>query len=304
MRKLTWILVLSAVAVPVLFACGSGGKKGQDGVLAVVDGDRITESMFRKEAENLPPYIRPIVDTPSGRRQFLDSLITRDLLMREAVRRGIDRRSEVRARLEQARRSILLEALLREVAEKAPGLSDEALRKHYEENKAAFEQGERVRVRHILFREQGRAEETARRARTGESFDQLMREAEGTGGSTADLGLIERGAYDKEFEDAAFGSPENSIAGPVKTIYGYHVLQVQERRQAGIPPFEEVKGKIAAELREGAQREAFDKLVNGLKKQAKIRMEVAPDAEAPPPVPLPGEKDAPAGGRNPSLGGR
>lgn len=302
MRKLTWVLVLAAVSVPVLFACGSGGKKGQDGVLAVVDGDRITESMFRKEAENLPPYIRPIVDTPSGRTQFLESLITRDLLMREAVRRGIDRRSEVRARLEQARRSILLEALLREVAEKAPGLSDEALRKYYEENKASLEEGERVRVRHILFKERGKAEETARRARKGEAFDQLMKDAEGTGGSTADLGLIERGAFDKEFEDAAFGASENSIAGPVKTIYGYHVLQVQEKRQAGIPPFEEIKDKIAAELREGAQREAFDNLVNGLKKQAKIRLEGT--AEAPPPVPLPGEKEAPVGGRNPSLGGR
>lgn len=302
MRNLTWVLVLAAVSAPVLFACGSGGKKGQDGVLAIVDGDRITESMFRKEAENLPPYIRPIVDTPSGRAQFLESLITRDLLMREAVRRGVERRSEVRARLEQARRSILLEALLREVGEKATGLSDEALRKYYEENRAGFEEGERVRVRHILFKEQRKAEETARRAGKGEAFDQLMKEAEAAGGSAADLGLIERGAFDKEFEDAAFEAKEDSVVGPIKTIYGYHVLRVQEKRQAGIPPFEEVKDKIAAELREGAQREAFDNLVNGLKKQAKIQLEGT--AEGPPPVPIPGEKEAPAGGKNSSLGGR
>jgi peptidyl-prolyl cis-trans isomerase C len=294
MRKLTWVRVLAVVMVPALFACGGTGKKDQDVVLAVVNGDRITESMFRKEAEGLPPYIRPIVDTPAGRMQFLDSLIARDLLMREALRRGVERRAEVRDRLEQARRSILLEALFREVAENARVQSDEVLRRYYEENKATLETGERIRVRHILFKEEGKAEETARRARKGEPFDQLMKDAEVSGGTMADLGMIERGAYDKEFEDAAFAAPENSITGPVKTLYGYHVIQVMEKRPAGLPPFEEVKGKIAVELREGAQREAFDNLLNGLKKQAKIRLAVSPPAGA----------EAPFRGANPSQGGR
>jgi len=294
MRKLTWVRVLAVVMAPALFACGGAGKKDQDVVLAVVNGDRITESMFRKEAEGLPPYIRPIVDTPAGRMQFLDSLIARDLLMREALRRGVERRAEVRDRLEQARRSILLEALFREVAENARVQSDEVLRRYYEENKANLETGERIRVRHILFKEEGKAEETARRARKGEPFDQLMKDAEVDGGTMADLGMIERGAYDKEFEDAAFAARENSITGPVKTLYGYHVIQVLEKRPAGLPPFEEVKGKIAVELREGAQREAFDNLLNGLKKQAKIRLAVSPPAGV----------EAPSVGANPSQGGR
>ncbi|MGZ8431321.1 MAG: foldase protein PrsA [Candidatus Deferrimicrobiaceae bacterium] len=303
MRKLMWVLVLVTVTAPSFFACGSAGKKEQDVVLAVVEGDRITESMFRKEAETLPPYIRPIVETQSGRMQFLDSLITRDLLMREALRRGIDRRVGVRGRLEQARRSILLEALLREVAENAPALSDEELRKYYEENKANLETGERVRVRHILFKEEGKAEGIAQRAKNGEPFEQLMQAAEAVGGTTADLGLIDRGSFDKDFENAAFEAPENSITGPVKTLYGYHVIQVLEKRPAGLPPFEEVKGKITAELREGAQREAFDKLVNGLKKQAKIRLAVPLPAEGPAPA-LPAGSDVPSGGATPPKGGR
>jgi peptidyl-prolyl cis-trans isomerase C len=234
MRKLTWVFLLVAVTVPFLFACGGAGKKEPDAVLAVVNGDRITESMFQEEAEALPPYMRPIVDTPAGRKQFLESLITRDLLLREALRRGLDRRAEVRDRLEQFRKSVLLETLLREVAENAPGLSDDALRKHYKENKESLKEGERVRVRHVLYKEEKQAEEAARRARKGYPFEKLMEGAEAAGGTTADLGLIERGAFDKEFEDAAFGAEENSIVGPVKTIYGYHVLQVLERRPAGL----------------------------------------------------------------------
>lgn len=304
MRKLTWAVVLVAVTVPYLFSCGSGEKKEKDAVLAVVDGDRITESMFRKEAENLPPYIRPIVETKAGRKQFLDSLITRDLLMREALRRGLERRSEVRERLEQARKSILLETLLRDVAENSPGLSDEALRKHYEQNKDSLKEGERVRVRHILFKEKRQAEEAADKAKKGHPFEDLMKEAEAAGGATADLGLIEKGAYDKEFEEAAFGAAENSITGPVKTVYGYHVLQVLEKRPAGLPPFEEVRGKIAADLREAAQRETFENLVDGLKKRAKIRLESSPSTGELLPDPPSGGKEAPTGGGNLPDGGR
>ncbi len=296
MRKIARVFFVVAVSVPILFACGSTGKKEQDTVLAVVEGDRITESMFRKEAENLPPYIRPIVETQAGRMQFLDSLITRDLLMREALRRGLDRRDEVRARFEQARKSILLEALLRETAENAPGLSDQELRNYYEEHKASYEEGERVRVRHILFKNEEQAVEMARRAKKGEPFDRLMQEAESSGGKSADLGLIERGAFDKQFEEAAFGAPENSIVGPVKTIYGYHILEVREKRPAGLPPFEEVKGKIAAELREAAQREAFENLVDKLKKQATIHLEGTPSAGGQFPELPSGEKEVPAGG--------
>lgn len=296
MRKFAKVFVLVAVSVTILFACGSTGKKEQDTVLAVVEGDRITESMFRKEAENLPPYIRPIVETQAGRKQFLDSLITRDLLMREALRRGLDRQDEVRARFEQARKSILLEALLRETAENAPGLSDQELRNYYEEHKASYEEGERVRVRHILFKNEEQATEMARRAKKGEPFEKLMREAESAGGKSADLGLIERGAFDKEFEKAAFGAPENSIVGPVKTIYGYHILEVGEKRPAGVPPFEELKGKITAELREVAQREAFENLVDKLKKEATIQLEGTPSAGGQLPDFPTGEKEVPAGG--------
>lgn len=293
-----------AVIVPSLFACGGPGKKDQGAVLAVVDGERITESMFRKESESLPPYIRPIVDTPAGRMQFLESLISRELLLREAIRRGIDRRPEVRTRLEQARRSILLEALLRDVAENAPGLSEEVLRKYYEENQEGLKTGERVRVRHVLFKDAKRAEEYAAKAKKGEPFEQLMRSAETAGGTTADLGLIERGEFDKDFEEAAFGAPENSIAGPVKSAYGYHVIQVLDKRPAGVPPFEEIRGKIAADLREGAQRDAFDNLVNGLKKKAKIRLSVAPPAGERSAVPPPEGKKAPEAGADPPRGSR
>jgi peptidyl-prolyl cis-trans isomerase C len=287
MRKMPVLCVIFAV---VAFACGKVPGSGQQGkTLAVVDGDPITEATLLKEVENLPPYVRPILETAAGRAQFLESVITRDLLMREALRRGIDRRPEVADRIAMARKSIILEALLRDVAEKAPGLSDAALRKIYDANPALHQVGERVRVSHMLFRGKARALEILGRAKAGEPFEALMKEVSATNGEVAaDLGEIERGNFVKEFEAPAFAAVPGEVTGPVKTTYGYHVIKVYSKSPAGTISFEEMKPKLLAEQREQAQRDAFEALITDLRKQAMVRVlykpegpPVSPGAQAP-----------------------
>jgi peptidyl-prolyl cis-trans isomerase C len=272
------VLVSGMICVIVMSACsGAPGKGTQGKTVALVDGEAITEAAIQKETEGLPPYMRPILETPEGRAQFLESVITRDLLLREALRRGIDRRPEVSDRLTMARKSILLEALLRDVASKAPGISDEALRKIYDSTPEQYRMGERVRVSHMLFRERGRAEEMLKRAKAGEPFEELMKEiGDREGEVAADLGEIERGNFVKEFEAAAFAAAEGSVVGPVKTTYGYHVIKVYEKKPAGIQTFEEVKPQLLAEQREHAQREAFEKLITGLRNASTIRILARP----------------------------
>ncbi|PJB31353.1 MAG: hypothetical protein CO109_10415, partial [Deltaproteobacteria bacterium CG_4_9_14_3_um_filter_65_9] len=263
--------------------------------LAVVNGEPLTEATLLKEVENLPPYVRPILETAAGRAQFLESVITRDLLMREALRRGIDRRPDVADRVAMARKSIVLEALLRDVAEKAPGLSDAALRKLYDANPAAYQVGERVKVSHMLFREKARALEMLGRAKAGEPFEALMKEVgSGNGEVAADLGEIERGNFVKEFEAAAFAAAPGVATGPVKTTYGYHVIKVYAKLPAGARSFEEVKPKLLAEQREQAQRGAFEGLIGDLRKQATVRVlykpegpPVSPGTQAPGTAPAP-----------------
>jgi peptidyl-prolyl cis-trans isomerase C len=282
MRKMPVLCVIFAF---VASACGSAPGSGQRGkVLAVVDGEPLTEAILQKEVENLPPYVRPILETAAGRAQFLESVITRNLLMREALRRGIDRRPEVADRISMARKSIVLEALLRDVAEKAPGLSDEALRKIYDANPAMHQVGERVRVSHMLFRDKARALEILRRVKAGEPFESLMKEVASTDGEVAaDLGEIERGNFVKEFEAAAFATEPGEVTGPFKTTYGYHLIKVYAKLPAGTVSFEEMKPKLLAEQREQAQRNAFEGLIADLRKQAEVRVLYKP--EAPPASP-------------------
>ena len=276
MRKM---LVLSVVFALATSACGSAPGSGKQGkALAVVNGELLTEATLMKEVENLPPYVRPLLETPDGRAQFLESVITRDLLMREALRRGIDRRPEVADRIAMARKSIVLEALLRDVAELAPGLSDAALRKAYDADPARHRVGERARVSHMLFREKARAQGMLDRAKKGEPFDQLMKQVDSRNGEVAaDLGEIERGNFVKEFEEAAFAAAPGAVVGPVKTTYGYHVVKVYEKKPAGARSFEEMKPQFLAEQREQAQRDAFEGLIADLRQQATIRVLYKPE---------------------------
>lgn len=306
MRRIACTLLV--LMAPVLAACGGTGTAKQEKVLATVNGQPITEAMLGEEAKSLPPYVRPILDTPTGKMQFLESLITRDLLMQEALRRGIDRREDVRERLNAARRSILLEALLRDVTEKAPGLSDEALKKFYDANQENFRVGERVKVSHVLFKERAQAEDFAKKAKNGIPFKEIMKTASDEGGVSADLGFIERGKFDKAFEEAAFAAPTGQVTGPVKTVYGYHLIQAGEKRPAGLQSFEEVKDQIAADLREQAQRDAFETLLSEMKKQAKIQMLVSSEPESAAPgeaAPrVPGGPASQPAGASPPGGGR
>ena len=294
MRRLAVVLLVGTMAF--LWGCSGSEQVKTEKILAMVNGQPITEATLEEEAKTLPPYVRPILDTPQGRAQFLESLITRDLLMQEALRRGFDRKEDVRERLNMARRSILLEALLKDVTEKAPGLSDEALRKFYDSNVESFRVGERVRVGHVLFKDRAQAEEMARRSKAGTPFEELMKGAPKEGGVSADLGFIERGKFDKTFEAAAFSAPTGSVAGPVRTSYGYHLIQVGEKKPAGLQSFEEVKGQIAADLREQAQRDAFETLLLQVKQKAKIQV-VGASEEGP--IPSPGGTGKPAGGATP-----
>ncbi|MBE0604423.1 MAG: peptidyl-prolyl cis-trans isomerase [Deltaproteobacteria bacterium] len=288
MRRLLIFGMICAIAAS---ACGEAPGRGEKGkVLAIVDGEAITEEMLQMEADGLPPYVRPMLDTPAGKARFLESVITRDLLLREALRRGIDRRPEVAIQLSTKRKSILLEGLLKDVSSRSPALSDESLRRIYDSSPEQFRTGPRVKVSHMLFRDKARAEEMIRRIEEGEPFEALMKETGAYEGEVAaDLGDIERGHFAREFEEAAFKTAPGEVAGPVKTVYGYHLIKVYSKKPAGIRSFEDVKPQLLAEQQEMAQREAFETLVADLRKASTIRVLVEPGEGGKSAPPAPGK---------------
>lgn len=139
-------------------------------------------------------------------------------------------------------------------------VSDQDLQSYYDAHKAEFAQEEQVKARHILVmvndkrndaQAQARVEEARKKLAGGADFAAVAREYSDDTASKdqgGDLGWFGRNKMVKEFEDAAFGAPVGKVVGPVKSSFGYHLIEVTDKRPAGQQPFDAVKEQIRARL--------------------------------------------------------
>lgn len=140
-------------------------------------------------------------------------------------------------------------------------ISEADLRKAYAANQDRFRLPERAKVRHILVgkdkpaaelpKYEALAKDIIKKLQGGASFADLAKQYsddtsnKNTGG---DLGYVQRGQMVPEFERAAFTQKVNEFGGPVKTMFGYHVVQVTEKQEARLQPFDEVQDTLRAEV--------------------------------------------------------
>ncbi len=137
------------------------------------------------------------------------------------------------------------------------------LRTLYQDNIDNFRSPERSNVRHILFKAEGGKEDVEKKARqqaesvykqlkSGAKFEELAAKYSEDPGSKANggnIGFITRGQTVKNFDEYAFTGPLKTLSSPIKTEFGYHLIEVLDRQPAGLRPFEEVKPQLEAELR-------------------------------------------------------
>jgi peptidyl-prolyl cis-trans isomerase D len=148
---------------------------------------------------------------------------------------------------------------------------DEALKQAYQASLDSFRTPDRVRVRHILLKTEGKSEpeiaatqkkieELLKQVRGGADFAQVAtKNSEDTGSAVkgGDLDWVTRGQTVAEFEKAAFSMKPGEIAGPVKTMYGFHILKAEAREDARVKPFEEVKEEIKKNV---VRQQVFDRM--------------------------------------------
>jgi peptidyl-prolyl cis-trans isomerase D len=145
-------------------------------------------------------------------------------------------------------------------------VNDNDLRQLYQSKQEEFRLPERVKVRHILLKTTGKAPaelpkvETAaadvlKQVKAGGNFAELAKkysEDDGSKVNGGDLGYIVRGQTVKEFETSAFSLKPNEISNLVKSEFGYHIIQVLEKQEPHVQPFEEVRERLKAEINKDA----------------------------------------------------
>lgn len=142
---------------------------------------------------------------------------------------------------------------LRELLEKEIEISSEDLQTYFEENKDSLGEAEQVKASHILVEDENKAKEIKAKIDAGEDFAELAKEFstdESTKESGGGLGYFEKGTMVAEFEDVAFTLPVNQISDPVKSEYGYHIIKVEDKKEAKEANFEDSKDKMKETLLE------------------------------------------------------
>jgi peptidyl-prolyl cis-trans isomerase C len=276
-RKNIFAVTALALSLALSIGCQSKsaleGKKDQKGgqTLAEVNGGVITTADFKKEVETLPPYLRPMAETPEGKKELLDTMIIREIILQQAQKDGLDKSPEVADKLEELKKRVIVEAFLKKKVEAQTAITDADLQKFYDQNKDKLKTGEQVRASHILVKSETEAQDILGQIKKGGNFEQLASKYSIDAAKTkgGDLGWFGKGSMIPEFEKVAFGMKEGEISGIVKTQFGYHIIKLTGKRPAGVPPFAEVKEQLKAKLLPEKQQEVFQKLKDELKKSAK-----------------------------------
>ena len=184
-------------------------------------------------------------DSPQLREMIRDELINRELVMREARKKGLDRDPAMKASMELNSQTVLVRAYMQDYVRANPP-SDEHLKKDYEAIKSTLGNKE-YRARHILVEKEDEAKEIISQLQKGEKFEKLAERSKDPGSKErgGDLDWASPVNFAKPFADAMVGLQKGKFTPtPVQTQFGWHVIQLDDVRDTKAPTFEEVKPNL------------------------------------------------------------
>jgi peptidyl-prolyl cis-trans isomerase C len=273
-RQVLMAAILLAGATGGLCAAAEGPASGDADakrVVARVNQVEITYAEFQRRLEGLQQQRGPV--RPEQFKEVVHGMVQEEILLQDATTEGLDQEAAVKARLEQARRQVLIQTLLQRKVIAQAQVTDEEARKMYEDNKPLFST-ETMRVSHILLKTEAEAEAILKELQAGKDFAELAKaNSQDTGSAEkgGDLGELRRGQAVQEFEEAAFRLKEGELSVVVKTQYGYHILKGGAHVTA-VEPFDEVKDRIRQSLVQQKQQETFMAFMADLEKKAKTEI--------------------------------
>lgn len=207
-------------------------------------------------------------DTPELRAAVREELIARELFVQEAEKKGLPRNADVQRQLENVRQDILIRALIRDHL-KANPVKDDEIKAEYE--KIRKQAGDKeYRARHILVDSEDEARGIIEQLKKGAKFEELAKKSKDTGSaqSGGDLDWNTPQTFVKEFSEAMVKLDKGKLTDtPVKTQFGYHVIRLDDTREAKAPPLEEVRPQIQQEI----ERRRVQALQQALREKAKIQ---------------------------------
>ncbi|WP_310564700.1 peptidylprolyl isomerase [Hydrogenophaga sp.] len=235
--------------------------------VAIVNGKAVPTARVEVLAQQMAAGGRPVDDTV--RAQLKEEVILREIFMQEAQKRGIAASPEYKAQMELARQTILIRALFADWQKKNP-VTDAEIQAEYDKF-ASANAGKEFRARHILVEKEDEAKALIAAIKGGANFADLAKQKSkdpGSGANGGDLDWANAASYVAEFSEAMVKLDKGQMTEtPVKSQFGWHIIRVDDVRQAKLPTLEEVKPQIAQQM----QQQKMAEYQKTLREKAKVQ---------------------------------
>jgi len=238
-RSVTPLLLCAAISMPL-------AAQAQN--IAIVNGKPVpkarvdalikqVQAQAAEQSKQLPPDLETRVR---------DKVVMDEIFTQEAEKRGLAASAEYKLQMEQARQGVLTRLLTQDFAKKN-AVTDADVKGDYDKFKAQSA-GTEYRARHILVEKEEDAKALITQIKGGASFEELAKKNSkdpGSGANGGDLDFAAPGSYVPEFSQAMVKLKKGEMTQePVKTQFGYHIIRLDDTREAQFPPFDDVKGQL------------------------------------------------------------
>ncbi len=252
---------LLAVAAAALIALPAAAQN-----VAIVNGKAVPKSRVDALAAQVAKSGRPV--TPELTAQIKDEVITREVFMQEAQKRGLDASDDFKTQIELARQAILIRELFADFQKKNP-VTDADAKGEYDKFVAA-NGGKEYRARHILVPKEEEAKAIIASLKRGAKFEDIAKKQSkdpGSGANGGDLDWAGASSYVPEFSQAMVALKKGQTTdAPVKSQFGFHVIRLDDVREAQLPKFDDVKPQIMQQL----QQQKLSQFQDELRGKAKV----------------------------------
>jgi peptidyl-prolyl cis-trans isomerase C len=239
-KQMIWTAVAAAA-----FATLSLSATAQN--IAIVNGKAVPSSRVEALKQQVARSGRPI--TPEVESQIKEEVIAREIFMQEAQKRGMDSTDDYKAQIELARQTILIRELFADF-QKTAAVTDADVQAEYDKFVAA-NGGKEYRARHILVETKEQAEAIIASLKKGGKFEDIAKKQSkdpGSGANGGDLDWAAPGNYVKEFSQAMIALNKGEVSAPVQSQFGFHIIRLDDVREAQLPKLEEVKPQIVQQM--------------------------------------------------------
>ena len=275
---------VATVRLATLLACAIGGifllftgcaPPPEEGVLALVNGRQITQTDFDIHWGELAEATRARYLKEGGKRLFLDELITRELLMQEARKLGLDKSDTIRDRAQRYKEQLIIDELLKDRIKAKVELTNEELSAFYEQHTGELLPPLKVRVAQMLLPNISAAKDLEHQVNQGGNFAKFAQRYSidfKTKANGGDLGPYRKELVAPEVDAVIHTLKTGMISAPIKTAAGYYLVMISPLDKEIIQADVAVRERLRQELLNEKRRKRFDGVIADIRTKAVIRL--------------------------------